>query len=303
MKNNRRLKEIKLSIYINYISKLKSRVDYESMIKILASLALTYGDEIAEEFSKFVLSSVNDGLLEATSKELVACCSTYFSISKAARLLNTTTYKYTTKYADLLSRDFVTEDYLASLTPMFNSDKGKLMVEFMLSFIENFIVPVAMKPVYDLNRRRVLELDFYLIYSKMFDIFRNDIFIGKFIFNLCKMFEIDYPSVVNLKHQIHIITRELPNFRYNSVYFKQELYTLFSKRGYSKCSIGIEVFNKNGNYLFGTGSKLFTKDLPSKDLAWSFYETANWANASEDAVQTFISILHQFVRQNGRFTK
>lgn len=303
MKNNRRLKEIRLALYINHISKFKSKEDYENSIKVLASLALTYGEGIANEFSKFVLSSINDGLLDATGKEIVACCSLSFSVSKAARLLDTTTYKYTTKYADLLNRDFITDEFVESLTPMFNTQTGQLMVDYMLTFIEHFKIPIAMRPVYDLSKKRVLELDFYLIYSKMFEIFRNDIFIGKFIFNLCKMFGIDYSSVVNLKNQIHLITRELPNFRYNSVYFKQELYTLFSKRGYSKGAIGTDVFNKTTHYLFSTGAKLFTKDLSEKDLSWAFYETANWANASTQDVQKFVDILHGFVRENGRFTK
>ena len=303
MKNNRRLKEIKLALYINRISKLKSKVEYENIIKVLASLALTYGENIADRFSKFVLGSVNDGLLGATNKEIVACCTTYFNTSQSARLLGMSTYKFKTKFETLLQRDFVTDEYLDTLNPVFSSADGIVMVDYMLTFIEKFRVPVATVPIYDLNQRRILELDFYLLYSKMFDIFRNDVFISKFIFNLCKMFELNYPSVVNLKNQIHIITRELPNFRYNSVYFKQELYTLFTKRGYAKGNISSEVFNKPSNYLYAKGAKLFTKDLSAEDLSWSFYETANWAGMDVVSVQNFIAILHNFVRHNARITK
>lgn len=76
---NRRLKEIKLSLYINYIDKAKNRETYSNLMKILTCVAATLGKEYLESFTNLVRQSIGDGLLEASNKEIVLTCENYLN--------------------------------------------------------------------------------------------------------------------------------------------------------------------------------------------------------------------------------
>ena len=87
MDGNRRLKELKLSFYINYIDKAQDKILYSKIMKILSCLAGAIGKDEHTTFTKLTMASVGGNLLNATDKEIVATTKAFFSNRKAARLL------------------------------------------------------------------------------------------------------------------------------------------------------------------------------------------------------------------------
>lgn len=290
---NKRLKEIKLGLYLNHIDKTKDKMKYFRLVNVLGSLAASFGGDVKEAFTEALKGSVCDGLLNASNKEIVSCYRCYFSKSQIAKRLGLTTAGFDFRYRGEITREF-DKKFIDSLEPTLTNEKSEFMVDQLINFIEKFKVPTSNNIVKELDEKRTLEIDFYLIYNKLGEIFRNDAFISKFIYNICDAFELDYSSVNNLKNNIHLINRSFPNFRYNSPYFKQELFTLFTLRGYSKGKIGTEVFGRNASYLYNN-AKLFDKIIPEEDRAWQYYPTVDWEGMDVLSIKKFIAILHEFI--------
>lgn len=290
---NKRLKEIKLGIYLNHIDRTKDKMQYFRLVNVLASLASSFGDDIKEAFEEALKASICDGFINASNKEMVCCYRAYFSKMQIAKRLGITNAGFDYRYKGEISREF-DKEFIDGLEPMLESEKASFMVDQLVNFIEKFKVPANNTIVKELDEKRTLELDFYLVYNKLFELYRNDAFITKFIYNMCNAFELDYSTINNLKNNIHLINRSFPNFRYNNPYFKQELYTLFTLRGYSKGTIGTEVFGRNASYLYNN-AKLFGKVIPEEDRAWQYTSTLDWEGMDIMSVKKFIAILHEFV--------
>ena len=263
--NNERLREIKLSIYINHIDKTKDKKENKKLLKILSCLALSFDGESNRILANITQISICDGYAKATDKELIATCKTFFSDRQASKRMGITPNTFINRYKDFSSRNFITNDFLESLKPIFN------------------------------DKERTLELEFWIIYNRLFDVLRNDAIIGKFIFNLCNAFDIDYGTIANLKNNIHIIGRIFPKFRYNNLYLMQELYTLYTYKGYSKGKISTEVLGKHSNYLHSTGGKKYAKLIEKEDMKWQYAPTIKWDNMDKVSVKKFIQLLHDFV--------
>lgn len=289
---NKRLQEIKLAIQLNHIDKAETKEQYKTLIKVLSSLAFSLGVDISKAFTKAVEGSVCDGFLDASNKELITCFKKYFSIRDFSKKLNVSTTTIYNRYADILKRDFKDDDFIKE--PKLNSDEERQMINYISGFIEKFKLPKNTMIPSDLEEERTLEIDFYIIYNKLFTMFRNDGFIANFIKNLCDAFYLDYESIMHLKNNVHIINRSFPNFRYNNRYFKQEIVTLFTKRGYKKGSIGTKVFEQTSNYLYNKGTKEYSKLIPKEDLSWQYSHTIDWKNVNVQSVKKFIDILHEF---------
>lgn len=295
LKNNRRLKEIKLAVYLNHIDKTHDKVEYKKLFTILSCLALSFDGETNRLLSEFVQKSVCDGLVGATNKELVATCNTYFTKSVFARKLGVVPNTLNNRYGDLFNRNFINEDWLDSIQPLFKEDKQKVFVDILTSFIERFkILGVNKEHKLD-DYERTLELEFMTIYDKLFEIFRNDVLIGRFIFNLCNAFNIDYTSIANLKNNIHLISRTFPRGKYNHRYLMQELITLYKEKGFKKSTISTKVFNVNINYLYNETTKGFSEGIKEEDLSWQYVPTIDWSHMDKLAVKRFIKVLHDFV--------
>ena len=295
MDENRRLKELKLSLYVNNIDRTCNKIDYSNMIKILSSLAAALGQEENKELMKLIQLTIGKCLLRATDNELIATCKRYFSHKKFAKLLGTSHTVLNNKYGDLLNRSFDNEEYLNSLKPMFNSEHGSLMVDFLIKFIENFKYKVGNddNEIYDNNR--TLELEFLLIYNKLLEVLNNIGICDKFIFNLCNLCDIDFNSISQLKNNIHIINRSYPNFRYNNRYLMQEIVTLYTYKGVPKGTIGSKVLGKTSSYLYNGTNKKYSV-IPKKDMDWQYTPTIDWSNINKGAVMKFIDIIHTFIK-------
>ncbi len=295
MEENRRLKEIKLSLYINYIDRTKNKIEYSNLIKILSALSATLGQQENKEFMKLVQLTIGKCLLRASDKEIVATCKRYFSNNRAAKILGTTHTKYNNKYGDLLNRSFDNEEYLGKLKPMFNSESGVLMVDFLTKFIEDFKYAIGNDDNEIYDNCRTLELEFLLIYNKLVEVLNNIGLCDKFIFNVCNLCEIDYASISQLKNNIHIINRSYPNFRYNNRYLMQEIVTLYTYKGVPKGTIGSRVLGKTSSYLYnGTNKKygVISKD----DMDWQYTPTLDWSNINKGSIMKFIDIFHTFIK-------
>lgn len=294
MEENRRLKEIKLSLYINYIDRTKDKIEYSNLIKMLSALSATLGQDSNREFMKVVQLTIGKCLLKATDKELIATCKRYFSHKRAAKLFGMSHTQFNKKYGDLLNRDFDNEKYLSSLEPMFNSEAGALMLNILIRFIENFKYEIGNDDNDICDNNRTLEIEFLLIYNKLVEVLNNVGLCDKFIFNVCNLCEIDFSSISQLKNNIHIINRSYPNFRYNNRYLMQEIVTLYTHKGVAKGTIGSKVLGKTSSYLYNGTNKKFDV-IPKENMDWQYTPTLDWTNINKGSVIKFIDLFHTFI--------
>lgn len=295
MNTNRRLKELKLSFYINYIDKTANKLDYSRIMKLLSCLVAAIGKEEHEIFTKIAMGSVGGNLLDATDKEIIATTKAYFSNRKASKLLGITNATFYNRYNDLINRDFVTEEYLNSLKPMFDNEKAFMTVDIITKFIEDFRFAIGNDDTDIRDNERTLEIEFWLIYDKIMSILQNNIACDRFIFNLCNLFEIDYNDVAQLKNNVHIISRQYPHFRYNNRYFIQEIVYLYNKKGLSLCQIATKVLDKPNNFFYIGTNKEYTKLIDSDDVDWQYVPTLDWSNLQKASIMKFNKLFHTFI--------
>lgn len=292
MENNKRLKEIKLALYINYIDTTKDRVLYGKLMKLLTCVASTLGKKYLNSFTKLMKYSLGGGLLNASDKEIIMTCNKYLNIKKTAKLLGLSRTAFYYRYGHLLDRDL---DEDTELKPILDSEDDLIMVDFMTNFIERFKYKVGNEEHELMNNNRTLEIEFWLIYDKLINIFNNAGLCDKFIFNLCNATDIDYSTIAQLKNNIHIINRSYPNFRYNNRYFMQEVVTLYLYKGLTKSAIGSSVLGKNSSYLYNGTNRHF-REMTEDELGWQYTHTIDWTNMNVDSVLKFIDLFHSFIR-------
>ena len=296
LKNNKRLKELKLSFYINHIDKSKSKIEYSNIIKILSCLAATMGKNEHEMFAQFVQDSVGGNMLGASNKDIVAMIRTYFSNIQAAKRLCISTMTLNNRYGDLLNRDYINADFIETLKPKYNKQEHTMLVDILLKVIDNFKFELG-KESHDLmHKERTLEIEFYLIYDKLVNILGNVGVCDKFIFCICNVFNIDYSTISQLKNSIHLINRSYPNFRYNNRYFMQEVVNLYMHKGLSKGTIGSKVLNKDSAYLYNGTNKKYATVMTDEDMSWQYVPTIDWSNINKSAVLNFIQLFHTFIK-------
>lgn len=294
MEDNKRLKELKLSLHINHIDKSNDKIKYSTLMKLLTCLVATLGEKEVNSFTTLVRLTIGNSILRASDKEIVATCKRYFKNMEASKKLGISNGTFYNRYGDLLNRNFDNKEYLDSLHPMFNSEHDVIMVNFLNNFIDNFKFEVG-KEDHDLaNNERTFEIEFWLIYDKIMNIFRNVALCDKFIFNICNMFDIDYSTISQLKNNIHIINRSYPNFRYNNRYFMQEIVTLYTHKGLSKGSIGSKVLGKASSFLYNNTNQKYS-EIPEEDLDWQYTPTIDWSSMKKGSVLKFIDIFHSFI--------
>ena len=293
---NERLKELKLSLYINHIDKSDNKIEYSNIIKMLDCMAITMGQKQHEMFVQFVQDTIGNHLLGASDKEIIAMIKTYFSNVQAAARLGISTATFTRRYAALINRDYVNDDYINGLKPKYSRPEHILLVDILLKFIENFKFELG-KEEHDLmNKERTFEIEFYLIYDKLVHILGSVGACDRFIFYICNVFNVDYSTISQLKNSVHLINRSYPNFRYNNRYFMQELVNLYMHKGLSKGAIGSKVLGKGSAFLHNGTNKKFATTMSEEDMSWQYVPTIDWTNLNKGAVLKFIQIFHAFIK-------
>ena len=135
-KENRRLKEIKLSIYLNHIDKVKDKILYNKLLKILSCVALSISGESNKKLAELLPMSVCDGFARATHKELYATLNTFFGKYEAIRKLSSNGTSFYRKFGDVMNINYINDDYLNSLTPILNDNVSFQMVDILNKFIK-----------------------------------------------------------------------------------------------------------------------------------------------------------------------
>lgn len=295
MEDNRRLKELKLMLYLNYMAKTEDVKPFRHFIKVLGCLSDAINKEAHKAFIKMVESSIANNFLGASDKTLAAMLKRNFKVSKAQKLLRCSGTTFYERFGSYYDRDFIDEEYLKSLKPVINTLDGQSMIDTLCSFIDNFYFELGNEE-HDLkDNTRTLELEFWLIYDHLIASIRSATVCDRFIKNICDVFEIDYNSVFQLRSSLHLITRIFPHFSLNNRYFMQEFVTLYMHKGLSKGTIGSKVFHRESNYLYNGTNKKFTP-IADKDIIWQYSPTVNWDNINKESVKKFINVLHNFIR-------
>ena len=296
LKNNERLKELKLALYISHIDKTKNKIEYSNIIKMLDCLAATMGKAEHVMFLQFVQDTVGNNMLGASNKHIVATLKTYFSNTQAAAKMGMATATLNKKYGDLLNRNYINDDFIETLKPKYNKKEHINLVDMLLKFIENFKYELGNSEHILKNNERTFEIEFYLIYDKLVNVLGSVGACDKFIFYVCNVFNIDYSAVSQLKNSIHLINRSYPNFRYNNRYFMQELVTLYTYKGLSKGTIGSKVLNKDSSFLYNGTNKKYASIINEEDLSWQYVPTIEWSNLNKNAIIKFIQLFHTFIK-------
>ena len=297
-KENRRLKEIKLSIHINHIDKSKDKILYNKLLKVLSCVTLSISGESNKKLAELSQISICDGFARATHKELYAAFTTFFGKYESAKKLNASAMTFYRKFGDVMNMNYLNNDYLENLTPILNDSVSFQMVDILNKFIDNFKIPYIMKDNKLELKERTLELDFIFIYDKLLEIFNNVGYVDKLIFNICNAFGIDYSTIAHLKNHIHLINRSYPKFRYNSRYLTQEIVTLYSHRGYKKSSIGSKILSKGSSYLFAKSRQNIAEPINDEDLNWQYVTTIDWSHLDKNSVIRFIDVFRKFSDYN-----
>lgn len=293
-KDNRRLNEIRLSIYINHIDKVKDKILYNKLLKVLSCVSLSISGESNKRLAELLQISVCDGFARATHKELYATISTFFKVYKGINKLGISGTQYYRTFGDVMNMNYINDEYLESLKPILNDEISFTMIDVLNKFIENFKIPKLLVPSKLDMKERTLELDFMFVYDKLIDIFNNVGYVDKLIFNICNAFSIDYSTIAHLKNNIHMISRSYPRFKGNNRYLTQEIVTLYMSRGYKKGTIGSQILCKGSNYLFDKNRKTIAEPIKKEDMEWQYVPTIDWSNLDKSSVIKFIEIFHIF---------
>ena len=166
-KENRRLKEIKLSVHINHIDKSKDKILYNKLLKVLSCVALSISGDSNKRLAELLQISICNGFARATHKELYAALDTFFGKYEAAEKLSTSAMTFYRKFGDVMNMNYLNNEYLESLTPILNDNVSFEMIDILNKFIDNFKIPHIMKDNKLELRERTLELDFMFIYDKL----------------------------------------------------------------------------------------------------------------------------------------
>ena len=294
IKNNKRLNEVALALYFNYLNNIKSKIDYDNLIRMFNSLVGAFGKDYLDAFKRMYQDSINDKLMDATVDEIVATEKTFFSQIKLAKLLGISRSTYLNNYNKVCSKDILSKQFLDNLKPKYGSDIELEITYILGSFIRHFAFKFGNDDCPIMRNDRSLEIEFWLIYNKLLLIFNNTYICDKFMYNLCLLMDIDYSSVSQLRNNTHIITRSYPSSLYGQRYFRQEIVYLYTKKGLGKSQIGTHIFDRDSTFLFNGTNKYYTK-LTDEDASWQYAPTIDWSNINREAIKNFINVFHSFI--------
>ena len=138
---------------------------------ILSCVSLSISGESNKKLAELLQISVCNGFARATHKELYAAIKTFFKIYKTADRLGVSGTSFYRNFGDVMNIDYINNEYLESLEPIFDDETSKTMIDILNKFIDNFKIPKILQHNSNIElKNRTLELDFMLIYDKLMDI-------------------------------------------------------------------------------------------------------------------------------------
>ena len=294
---NKRLQEIRLAIIINRMDKRLDNNNFKNAIDLLSVLAYTFGEDYLKAFEQFVSKSINNNILGANDEEIIA---SFMEAGIAPTQMSFDLCMNYQRFIDRFHKYTTNPNLVAEVTEKYPNtifdEKYCVLWNVLYRFLINIKFPVGEKYHSLRDHKRTLELEFYLIYSKLMDILTNESLVSKFIFSICNTFNIDFNVINNLKSNLIYITRMLPHFVYNNRYLKQEIVTLYLNKGVKKGTIGSKIFNKGSNYLYQRDTKVFGNKIKEEDMLWQYIATIDWNHINANEVLRFIDLFHDFIR-------
>lgn len=294
---NKRLQEIRLAILINRMDKRLDNVNYKRAIDMLSVLAYTFGEEYLRAFEDLVAMSINNNILGANDEEIIASfMEADIAPTQMSMDLGINYQRFVDRFHKYTTNPNLLEEIAQKYPTTVFDEKYCVLWNTLYKFLTNVVYPVGNKDHKLKDHPRTLEIEFYLIYGKLADIFTNEAFVSKFIFGICNTFNIDFNTINKLKSNLIYINRSLPHFTYNNRYFKQEIVTLYLTKGVKKGTIGSKIFNKGSNYLYQKDTKVFGNIIKDEDMAWQYITTIDWSHINAKEVIRFIDLFHDFMR-------
>lgn len=294
---NKRLQEIRLAIVINRIDKKLDDSNFKKVIDLLSVLAYTFGEEYLQAFEQFVSKSINNNILGVNDEEIIASfVEAKVAPTQMSKDLCMNYQRFVDRFHKYIRNDNLIEEVSEKYNTTIFDEKYCVLWNTIYRFLVNIKFPVGNKEHKLREHKRTLELEFYLIYSKLADILTNETLVSKFIFSICNTFNIDFNTINLLKSNLIYITRTLPHFTYNNRYLKQEITTLYITKGVKKGTIGSKIFNKGSNYLYQRDTKVFGNIIKEEDMNWQYITTMNWEHINATEVIRFIDLFHDFIR-------
>ena len=294
---NKRLQEIRLAIIINRMDKRLDNNNFKNAIDLLSVLAYTFGEDYLKAFEQFVSKSINNNILGANDEEIIASfMEAGIAPTQMSFDLCMNYQRFIDRFNKYINNNNLIEEVSNKYPNTIFDEKYCVLWNVLYRFLINIKFPVGEKYHSLRDHKRTLELEFYLIYSKLMDILTNESLVSKFIFSICNTFNIDFNVINNLKSNLIYITRMLPHFVYNNRYLKQEIVTLYLNKGVKKGTIGSKIFNKGSNYLYQRDTKVFGNKIKEQDMLWQYIATIDWNHINANEVLRFIDLFHDFIR-------
>lgn len=295
-----RLLEVKIAYHLNMVSKFINQKKREETIKLLSCLLTTVNESWKDDFNELIVKSINDNILGATKKEIYVMLNKYYK--KRGLMAKKAGYKnpksFTHAYSEYHNKP-ITDDYLESLTPVFITDSNKREMCLLISkFFDDFYYLVG-EPYFQYYKHpRTVELEFWLIYKTLTELYQNAALTDKFIFNMTTIFDIEWATISFLARHILDITRNSA-FK-NSTQFRQEVFNLFYAKGFTISEISNNVFKTDINY-YSDGYKRSTKNILNSpfEFAITYVPTLDWTYLNLDEALKFINIFDNVVSNNG----
>ena len=294
---NKRLQEIRLAILINRMDKRLDNNNFKTAIDLLSVLASTFGEDYLKAFEELVSRSIHNNILGANDEEIIASfIEVGISSTEASKQLGLNYQRFINRFHKHIINPNLLEEIKEKYPNTIFDEKYNILWNTIYRFLIRIKFPIGEKYHNLREHKRTLELEFYLIYNKLLEIFTNETLISRFIFSICTTFNIDYNTINRLKTNIVYIARIMPHFTYNNRYLKQEITTLYLNKGVKKGTIGSQIFNKGSNYLYQKDTKVFGNKIKNEDMLWQYIATLDWKNLNANEVLRFIDLFHDFIR-------
>lgn len=293
---NDRFTEVITSYTINRICSYINRKKYKEHISILKNFVKSLDDSYEEKFVDLFQRSYNEQIVHATKKEIYAAMKTRYNTPKEmSEKLGISRYSFNNIYKDLINRNFITSEWLDSLEP--TSGKETIsMCRAVNNFIDNFQY-LAGEPYYEhYELFRCIELEFYIIYQKLVDIFGSTQVVEKFLYNVCMDLDIDWGTISYLLRNMYIIARNDDIQINGNKQLKQEIFNLCYLKGFKKGDVAEAIFNKPRNAFYSSGYSYLTKDFTNDEWEFSMTlsPTLDWTHIDKNIVLDFIAIFRDF---------
>lgn len=294
-KNNDRLLEIRTAFILNKLSNLHDRKQVKGTLIILLSIVEAINEDYKDLFYSLLEKSRYEQVLGASRKELYAMLSVYYEKPGVMAKKYGLTYNgFRVKHIDLINSNYINDDYVNSLKPVFIVDnKTREICTVICDFVDNFDYLVGARNFDHCDDDRTYELEFYVIYSKLINIFRNSVAVEKIIYNITTQLDLEWSSISFMLRGLFKISRQEQT--YGATQLKQELFNLYYLKGFKKSLIGANLFGGNRNYYSHTYSKQ-TKDITNDNFEFkmTYISTLQWEYIEKDTVIDFIELFKTF---------